>query len=497
MSFISYAQNGEDVILWRALKQVENGFYIDIGACDPTDLSVTRAFYDRGWRGINVEPVAEYHARCMAERPRDLNLNVAVAARPGTLRFLNVPDTGLSTTVEAVAASAVALGWTVEERQVPARTLADICAEAATGEIHFLKIDVEGAEQAVLEGADFARFRPWIVLIEATAPLSTERQDHLWRGLLLDAGYEQAYFDGVNLYFVARERRELAAALAIPPNALDDYKPAALVGLEAQVAAARAASEQERQAKAALQARLAAAQDALEQERGKSAGLRARLEAMARALDQDMPRDQQGHAGIERLPGRLETHLILRAREIAALRTQVAELTNRLDSLFASTSWRVTAPLRVTRRMLPAQRARHAPVPPRAAPTASPAAPSPSPAPPPPEPAPLRPRRADMDPKELARQVFHRGMRLILGIPGGPQGVRLVRSVAPRPVDWLALRYRAYQHRASLPPPAATGDMSKALASLRIGTLDISEEETRLYRQFATSGLSKHGPVRN
>jgi hypothetical protein len=45
MSFISYAQNFEDVMLWRALQHVERGFYIDVGANDPTIDSVTKAFY--------------------------------------------------------------------------------------------------------------------------------------------------------------------------------------------------------------------------------------------------------------------------------------------------------------------------------------------------------------------------------------------------------------------------------------------------------------------
>ena len=37
MPFISYAQNYEDVILWRALRDVEHGFYVDVGAADPED----------------------------------------------------------------------------------------------------------------------------------------------------------------------------------------------------------------------------------------------------------------------------------------------------------------------------------------------------------------------------------------------------------------------------------------------------------------------------
>jgi hypothetical protein len=54
---ISYAQNREDILLWRALRDLADGFYIDVGAEDPTQNSVTRAFYERGWHGINVEPV--------------------------------------------------------------------------------------------------------------------------------------------------------------------------------------------------------------------------------------------------------------------------------------------------------------------------------------------------------------------------------------------------------------------------------------------------------
>jgi len=52
--YIYYAQNFEDVMLWRALKHIKNGFYIDIGAWDPVIDSVSNLFYENGWRGINV-----------------------------------------------------------------------------------------------------------------------------------------------------------------------------------------------------------------------------------------------------------------------------------------------------------------------------------------------------------------------------------------------------------------------------------------------------------
>src|ERR1700759_3921907 len=98
--FISYAQTMEDVMLWRALRDVGPGFYIDVGAADPDHLSVTRAFYDRGWHGINVEPLPEHVSSLKRERQRDITIQAAVAERPGTATFYRVEkndEAGLST----------------------------------------------------------------------------------------------------------------------------------------------------------------------------------------------------------------------------------------------------------------------------------------------------------------------------------------------------------------------------------------------------------------
>src|SRR5271165_1880676 len=92
MPFISYAQNYEDVILWRALREVEGGFYVDVGAADPEEYSVTCAFYERGWSGINMEPLDEYFAKLVQARPRDRNLKVAVGRETGARTFYALPS---------------------------------------------------------------------------------------------------------------------------------------------------------------------------------------------------------------------------------------------------------------------------------------------------------------------------------------------------------------------------------------------------------------------
>jgi hypothetical protein len=88
---------------------------------------------------------------------------------------------------------------------VPCRPLADICAEHVRGDIHFLKIDVEGAEKSVLDGCDFTRFRPWLLAIEATVPCTYTPCHEEWEQQVLDAGYEFALFHKINRYYVARE----------------------------------------------------------------------------------------------------------------------------------------------------------------------------------------------------------------------------------------------------------------------------------------------------
>ena len=110
MTFVSYAQNFEDVLLWRALGHIDKGFYIDLGASDPDIDSVTRAFYERGWSGINVEPVTEQFRRLTGSRLRDINLRVAVSDVPGTAGLFVMRGTGLSTLDRGLAESYRAQG---------------------------------------------------------------------------------------------------------------------------------------------------------------------------------------------------------------------------------------------------------------------------------------------------------------------------------------------------------------------------------------------------
>ncbi len=221
--FISYAQNFEDVMLWRALKHVENGFYIDVGANDPTAHSVTKAFYERGWRGINIEPLSSHYLDLIRERPNDINLQCAAGAAVGEVELWEADVRGWATAEKQVIEQHKAAGHKGIWHKVPVVPLKNICKENVAGEIHFLKIDVEGFEKYVLEGMDFSRFRPWVLIVEATEPNTSEENHVEWEGIVLAMGYIFAYADGLNRFYVATEHHELLLIFKYPPNVFDNF----------------------------------------------------------------------------------------------------------------------------------------------------------------------------------------------------------------------------------------------------------------------------------
>jgi FkbM family methyltransferase len=247
MTMLSYAQTFEDVLLWRALCEVREGFYVDVGAHDPVHDSVTAWFYSQGWSGVNIEPVPEFHARLVAARPRDRNLAMAAGAAPGRMMLSVVGETGLSTADASNARAAAAHQDITARIEVPVQPLRDILAAHGGRDIHFLKIDVEGMERAVLEGMDFRRDRPWVVLIEATRPNSPVENSEAWRDVIEAAGYQDVWFDGLNRWFVPQERAALGALIARPPNPFDRYRLArhetGNEAVSAAIAALRARAE--------------------------------------------------------------------------------------------------------------------------------------------------------------------------------------------------------------------------------------------------------------
>lgn len=233
---ISYAQNFEDVMLERVFKEQSTGFYIDVGAWDDVTDSVTKHFYEKGWHGINIEPIPVYFAKHQQSRERDINLNIALLDKPGNCTLFAIADTGLSTFDANHADEHRAKGLLVMDRQVEIQTLEAVCEEYVKDTpIDFLKVDTEGTELQVLQGGNWTRFRPRVLVIEATLPLSQTTSHDKWEAFILERGYIFAYFDGLNRFYVRQEESDLLKNFSCPPNVFDSFIPYSTARAEANL----------------------------------------------------------------------------------------------------------------------------------------------------------------------------------------------------------------------------------------------------------------------
>ncbi|HVI53955.1 MAG TPA: FkbM family methyltransferase [Luteibacter sp.] len=349
MTFVSYAQNFEDVMLHRALKHVRHGVYVDVGAQHPTVDSVTKAFSLMGWRGINIEPVRYWFDMLEVDRPHDVNLNIAVGDG-ANLSFFEVQGTGLSTTDPALAARYTAEGREVIERKVRAVPLDEILSSNAFDEVHFLKIDCEGAERAALASCSFETVRPWIVVVEATEPNSQVSTAWQWESLLTDRGYTRVYNDGLNLYFVAKEHDELRAEFALPPNVFDNYERARDKEAHEQRVQFHLQAHNLTDHVRHLDSEISSLRSMVA-ELSRSLGMATEEHARWRARAEEdlgaaIARRDALHDGMIREHSRvLQQHHELTSR-IAQLQVELSQREYMVHAMLHSTSWRLTAPVR-------------------------------------------------------------------------------------------------------------------------------------------------------
>jgi FkbM family methyltransferase len=222
---ISYTRNFEDVILQRVLRDVRDGCYVDVGASHPVVDSNTYAFYQNGWRGIGVEPMP-YRPMWERERPQDIFINATAGEKQGERAFHIYEQFQQCSTCSDETVAHLQKSGKVPDQSitVPVFTLNDVLMRhLGDRSIHLMSIDVEGMEREVLLGLDLGKYRPWVMILEAVIPGSPVPCHEAWEPLIVDSGYSMVYFDGVNRFYLARERQELRERFALPPNVWDQF----------------------------------------------------------------------------------------------------------------------------------------------------------------------------------------------------------------------------------------------------------------------------------
>ncbi|MFS2004720.1 hypothetical protein ACEN9F_13945 [Duganella sp. CT11-25] len=315
MSFISYAPNFEDVLLWRALRHIGHGYYIDLQPNAAPVGSVTHAFYQRGWRGLNLAASPALARALRVARPADATLDGAAGPRAGSAMLYEIPDLHTATRDAEQAQQQRAAGRDVLQREIAVHALDQLCAQHAAPAIHLLHAGADAAE--ALAGLDLRRWRPWVV-IAAGGPQQR----------LLDNGYALAHDDGMQHYYAAVEQPAVLAALRLPPHPADDFQLCEdhpyshpLAEWRQRTATAEAASQE------------------------------SRTWAMAHVEEwkQKDYLSTENKLRAERASAALE---LMTARALAAesqlgpLRERTSHAEGTLGAVYASLSWRVTLPLR-------------------------------------------------------------------------------------------------------------------------------------------------------
>lgn len=205
----SYAQKGEDLLIDRFFHFKKDGFYVDIGASHPQDASNTKIFYDKGWRGINVEPNPGRIALFARERPRDINLNIGVGSTAQRAAFYQFEPATFSTFSRAEATMLEETGFHLKRTvEVPVKRLEDILDAYSVSTIDFMSVDTEGLEMEVLDSNNWRKYRPTLLCIETIDFMKLLRhgtgESHRKTDIdayLLSRGYEEYFSNGLNTIY--------------------------------------------------------------------------------------------------------------------------------------------------------------------------------------------------------------------------------------------------------------------------------------------------------
>lgn len=181
------------------------GVYVDVGANDTINGSVTKALYLAGWRGVNIEPLEDKFKDLVKDRPEDVSLNMGISNEPGIMRLLRADD--LSTIDEDTQKEVLRLFKDKVDgfSEVKIDTLDNVYESLdilKKNEVIFCKIDVEGLEDRVISGINFEKYRPWLFCIEFRG---TEK----WEPMLIENGYEFVMEDVINRWYVDKQHKEI------------------------------------------------------------------------------------------------------------------------------------------------------------------------------------------------------------------------------------------------------------------------------------------------
>ena len=162
-----FSFSGVDILIENIFRNQKNGFYIDVGCQHPIKNNNTYLLHKRGWSGINIDLDKDNIDLFNVSRISDDNINIAASNKINEVDLfffhkkspINTIDKKTSQFQKAKISSI---------KKIKTNTLNNIIKSSkySNKKIDLLSIDVEGHELPVLEGLDFNKYSPNVIVVE-------------------------------------------------------------------------------------------------------------------------------------------------------------------------------------------------------------------------------------------------------------------------------------------------------------------------------------------
>ncbi|WP_323813312.1 FkbM family methyltransferase [Cellvibrio sp. NN19] len=170
--FLSHSQILQDLWVLYMLKEKENGYFVEFGACDGLSMSNTLLLEQRyNWKGILAEPNPIWHEQLLKSRKASICKKCVSSSSGEIISFLSTPNEPELSRIEKIIPNDIheknGNRDLTDRIDVETISLNDLLDQYnAPSYIDYLSIDTEGSELEILKSFDFSRHQIQLISIE-------------------------------------------------------------------------------------------------------------------------------------------------------------------------------------------------------------------------------------------------------------------------------------------------------------------------------------------
>ncbi|UTA69430.1 FkbM family methyltransferase [Emticicia sp. 21SJ11W-3] len=201
---VIFSQTGEEILIQWILKDVKNGFYLDVGCHHPYKISNTFQLYLKGWHGIAIDANPALIAKWKRKRKNDIPIMAAVSDQEKEVTFYEFKESEVNTMDEGMMREWKQKFNYRSERKLTTQTLTSVLdAHLPKGQkIDLMTVDVEGNDFNVIKSIDLAVYRPKLIVVEIhNTDLSDIHENEIYK-YLSGKNYKLVSFATMNGYFL-------------------------------------------------------------------------------------------------------------------------------------------------------------------------------------------------------------------------------------------------------------------------------------------------------